>query len=75
MSIWQTTQPTYCEDCYIDLPARKSGQPRRFCEECRATRYHPESEEARNTRLLREALNEIAPFGLTDECPARKALS
>ena len=63
----------YCEDCYAELPPRM-GAPKLYCSDCTRTRWHPESEASRSHRLLREALDELFPFGLTDECPHRRLL-
>lgn len=66
----------YCEDCWRELPPRKqSGRDRRVCAECRTQRKHSyatESDAHRRRRLLAEALDELAPYGLTDDCPARR---
>lgn len=64
----------HCEACWVELPPRKTGAPQRFCLDCRRVRYRPESEDHLSRRLLREALDELFPFGLTDECPARREL-
>lgn len=58
----------YCEDCYAELPPRKQG-PQNYCADCRRLRWRYESEEQRCRRLLIEALDELFPYGLTDDCP------
>lgn len=65
----------YCEDCWVELPPRKqSGRDRRVCAECRTTRQrrYGQSVEHRRRLLLAEALDELFPFGLTADCPARR---
>jgi len=68
----------YCEDCWTELPPRRpSGRDRRVCAECRTTRQrrYGQSDEHRNRLLLAEALDELFPLGLTDECPVRREMS
>lgn len=73
MTIWQSIGPPHCEDCLTELPATKKRQPT-VCRTCLRKRSHTEADSTRFDRYLREALNEIAPMGLTDDCPARKSL-
>lgn len=74
----------YCEDCYTELPPSKGGRQRKRCGECQREANSRSMARVRGKlganpypsdyKLLQAALQEIAPLGLTDDCPARQEL-
>lgn len=71
-----------CEKCGGALPDQATGRPRRLCVPCGGSPVRQTRDPDPTTRIapgkprgfemLRDLFTELAPDGLTDECPARR---
>lgn len=62
----------YCIGCYAEIPRPKGVTPKEYCS--KACMYRSKHRYSRN-ELLTALLHELAPDGLTDDCPARRQVA